>query len=85
MGESQYPSHLTTPAGWKTWPSRVIGARAGGDLSHGVRQWMSSVFGTEKETSSSEAFWESLSKRRCSRRMLDLCDLEATVREKSST
>ena len=58
---------------------------SGGDLSVWVRQWMSSVFGTEKEASSSEAFPEIFKKRSCRRRMLDLCDGDATVREKSST
>ena len=45
---------------------------------------MSSVFGTEKETSSAEALREISRKRPCRRRMFDLCDGEATVREKSS-
>ena len=30
VGDSQCPSHLRTPDGWKTWPSRVIGESAGG-------------------------------------------------------
>ena len=62
-----------------------MGERAGGDLLLWVRQWMSSVFGKEKETSSSEALREMVEKRLCRRRMLDLCDGDATVREKSST
>ena len=62
-----------------------MGEREGGDLSLWVRQWMSSVFGTEKETSSSAAFREMFRKRPCRRRMLHLCDGDATVREKSST
>ena len=61
------------------------GGERGGDLSLWVRQWMSSVFGTEKETSSAEALREISRKRPCRRRMLDLCDGDATVREKSST
>ena len=62
-----------------------MGERAGGDLSLCVRQWMSSVFGTEKETSSSEALLEMFRKRPYRRPMLDLCDGDATVRAKSST
>ena len=65
--------------------SRVRGVGEGGDLSEWVRQWMSSVFGTEKETSSSAARWDMFRKRSCRRRMLDLCDGDATVRKKSST
>ena len=65
--------------------SRVMGEEEGGDLSLWVRQWMSSVFGTEKETSSSAARWDMFRKRSCRRRMFDLCDGNATVREKSST
>ena len=61
------------------------GGKRGGDLSLWVRQWMSSVFGTEKETLSSEALQEISTNRPCRRRMLDLCDGDATVREKSST
>ena len=62
-----------------------MGERAGGDHSLWVRQWMSSVFGTEKETSSSEGLREMFRKRFCRRHVLDLCDGNATVREKSST
>ena len=62
-----------------------MGESAGGDLSLWVRQWMSSVFGTEKETSSAKALREISRKRPCRHRMLDLCDGDATVREKSST
>ena len=82
--DSQYPSHLTTLGRWKTWSLRVMVMRAVADLSLGVGQYMSSVFGREKETSSSEAFSELLWKRPCRCRMLDLCDWEATVREKSA-
>ena len=46
---------------------------------------MSSVLETEKETSSSEAFLVMFRKRFCRRLMLDLCDGDATVREKSFT
>ena len=57
----------------------------GGDLSLWVCQWMSSDFGTEKEKSSAEGLREISQKRPCRRSMLDLCDGDATVREKSST
>ena len=46
---------------------------------------MSSVFGTEKETMSSEAFLEMFKKRPCRRLMLDVCDGHATIRENSFT
>ena len=62
-----------------------MGAREGGALSLWVRQWMSSVFGTEKETSSSLALRARFRNKCCRRLMLDRCDGEATVREKSST
>ena len=62
-----------------------MGESAGGDLALWARQWMSSVFGTEKETSSAEAFRETTKRRLCRRHILDLCDIDPTVREKSST
>jgi len=49
-GVNQYPSHLTTPEVWKGWPSSSIGAAEGGVRSLGVRQWISSVLGTEKDS-----------------------------------
>jgi len=51
-GVNQYPSHLTTLEGWKRWPSTSIEAVEGarGVLWLGVRQWMSSVLGTENDT-----------------------------------
>ena len=61
------------------------GGERGGDLSLWVRQWMSSVFVTEKEMSSAVPFPEMFRKRPCRRRILDLCDGDATVKEKSST
>ena len=61
------------------------GRERGGDISLWVHKWMSSVFGTEKETSNAEAFRETPRKRLWWRRMLDLCDGNATVREKSPT
>ena len=65
--------------------SRVIGEGEGGDLSLWVRQWMSSVFGTEKQTPSSTARQDMFRKRFCRRHKLDLCDGDATVMAKSST
>ena len=61
------------------------GGAGGGDLALRVRQWMSLVFGTEKERSSSEAPRERVKKWPCRHRILDLCDADATLREKSST
>ena len=37
-GDSQYPSHLSTHDGWKTWPSNVMGEIAREDLSLWVRE-----------------------------------------------
>jgi len=71
-GVNQYPSHLTTWEGRKRWPSSSIGAFEGGVLWLGVRQWMSSVFGTEKETPMSRPFVAMVEKRVCKRRMLPL-------------
>jgi len=51
-GLNQSPSHLTSPMGVKTDPSRWIGALQMGALSLFVRQWISSVLGTEKLTPS---------------------------------
>jgi len=84
-GVNQYPSHLTTLEGWKRCPSRSMGAIEGVDLGLGVRQWMSSVFGTEKDTPMSWPLAAILLKRPCSLRMLALWEGEATVTEKSST
>ena len=84
-GVNQYPSHLTTLDGWKRWPSRSMGANDGGDLWLRVRQSMSSVFGTEKDTPRSGRFAATVSKSLCSLQMLPLWVWEATVIEKSST
>ena len=48
-GVNQYPSHLTSFLGEKYRSSSLTPAVAGGALSWGVRQWTSSVFGTEKD------------------------------------
>jgi len=84
-GEKQYPSHLTTLEGWKRWPSSSMGAIEGGDLGLGVRQWMSLVFGTEKDTPMSRPLAATVSKTLWSLWMLPLWEGEATVIEKSST
>jgi len=84
-GVNQYPSHLTTLESWKRCPSSSMGAIEGGDLRLGVRQWMSSVFGTEKDTPMSRPLAATVLKILCSLRMLPLWEGEATVIEKSST
>jgi len=84
-GVNQYPSHLTTLEGWKRWPSSSMGAIEGGDLWLGVRQWMSSVFGTEKDPPIPRPLAAIVLKRLCSLRMLPLSEGEATVIEKLST
>ena len=85
VGVNQYPSHLTTLEGWKRWPSSSMGAIEGGDLWLGVHQWMSSVFGTEKDTPMTRPLAATVLNSLFSLRMLPLWDGEATVIEKSST
>ena len=83
-GVSQKPSHLTTWVGWKTRPPREIGAREeGGSLWLGVRQLMSSVWGMENSTSRVRPLRARVRKIPCRRRMLVLCNSEASVTEKS--
>jgi len=84
-GVNQYLSHLTTLESWKRWPSSSIEAIQGGDIWLGVRQWLSSVFGTEKDTPMSRPLAATVSKSLCSLRMLPLWEGEATVIERSST
>ena len=71
-GGNQYPSHLTTLEGWKRWPSSAMGAIEGGDLWLGVRQWMSTVFGTEQDTPMSRPLAATVLKSLSSLRMLPL-------------
>jgi len=71
-GVNQYPSHLPTLEGWKRWPSSLIGAVEGGVLWLGVRQWISSVLGTEKDTPMSRPLVAMVEKSRYRRRMLPL-------------
>ena len=47
-GVNQYPGHITSTLGWKTDPSWWTGALEMGSMSVFVRQWMSSVLGTER-------------------------------------
>jgi len=82
---NQYPSHLTTLEGRKRWPSSSMGANEGGDLWLGVRLWMSSLFGTEKDTPMSPPLAATVLKSLYSLRMLPPWEGEATVIEKSST
>ena len=85
-GVSQKPSHLTTCAGWKTRPPRVIWACERGECGWlGVRQWMSSVLGMENSTFKVQLFSDRMWKIHSRRRMFVLGDSEATVMEKSST
>ena len=69
-GVNQYPSHLTTSEGRNRWPSSSMEAVEGGVLWLGVRQWMSSVFGTEKDTPMFWPFVDMVWKSSCRRRML---------------
>jgi len=71
-GVNQYPSLPTTLEGWKRWPCSSMGAMVGGDLWVGVRQWMSSVFGTKKDTHMSRPLAAIVLKMLCSLRMLPL-------------
>jgi len=84
-GVNQYPSHLTMWDGWKNSPSSSIGAVEGGVLWLEVRQWMSSVLGTEKDKPMSQPLVAMVEKSPWSRRMFPLWEGEATVTAKSST
>jgi len=84
-GVNQYPSHLTTWEGRKRWFSSSIGACKGGVLWLGVRQWMSSVLGTEEDTPMSRPFAAMVEKRLCKRDMLPVEEGEAPVIKRSST
>jgi len=82
---NQYPSHLTIWEGWKSYSSSSMGAIEGGVLWLGVRQWMSSVLGTEKDMPMSRPHGAMVEKNSCNRRIFLLWVGEATMREKSST
>ena len=56
LGVNLYPNHLTSSLGWKGQESRDTGIRQRGEGSFGVRQWISSVLGIEKERPSLFAF-----------------------------
>ena len=62
-----------------------MGAIEGGDLWLGVRQWMSSVIGTEKDTLMSRPLAATVAKSLCNLWMLLPWEGEATVIEQSST
>ena len=62
-----------------------MGAVEGGVLWLGVRQWISSVLGTEKDTRMSRPLAVMMEKSLCSWRMWPLWEGEATVIAKSST
>ena len=85
-GVNQYLSHLNESRGWNISPLIRTGERHLGDLLWlGVLQCISSVLGTEKETPRRAALASRILKSSWSRRMLPLCDREATDRQKSST
>jgi len=71
-GVNQYPSHLTTLEGWQRWPSSSIGAAEGGVFWLAVRQWISSVLATEKDTPLSRPFAAMMEKSLRSWHMLPL-------------
>ena len=51
LERNQYPSQRSLSEGKQIWPSRARGGgrgAPGGSLLTGVRQWISSVWGTEK-------------------------------------
>ena len=62
-----------------------MGAVEGGVLRLGVRQWMSSVLGTEKDLPMSRPFAAMVEKSFCKWRMFPLWEGEVMVIEKSST
>jgi len=69
---NQCPSHQTTGDGRKRWFSSSIGACEGGELWLGVRQWMISLLGTEKDTPMSGPFAAMVEDRFYRRRILPL-------------
>jgi len=68
-GVNQYHNHLTTWEGWQIYPSGSMGAVEGGDLWLGVRQWTSSVLGTEKDTPMSQPLVAMVEENPCNRCM----------------
>jgi len=71
-----------TREGWKKCSSNSMRGVEGGVLWLGVRQRMSLVLGTEKDTSMSQPLVAMVEKRLWSWRMLPLWEGEATVIEK---
>jgi len=84
-GGNQYPSGLITPEGRWRWSFSSIEAVEGVVLRLGVRQWATSVLGTEKATPMSRPLAAMMEKSLGRRGMLPLWVGEATVIEKSST
>jgi len=62
-----------------------MGAVEGGDLWLGVRQWISSVLGTEKDTPRCQPFLGIEENRLCRLCMLPLWEGKAIMIEQSST
>jgi len=81
-GVNKYPNHLTTWEGWESCPSSSIGAVEGGVLWLGVRQWISSVLGTEKDTPMSPPLAAMVEKNPRSRSIFPLWEAEATMIER---
>ena len=81
-GVNQYPSHPTTPEGWKRLSSSSIGAVEGWVLWLGVRQSSSSVLETEKDPPISRPIADMVGNGRCRRCMLPQYVGEATMSEK---
>ena len=71
-GVNQYPGQLTTLEGWKRWPSSSIAAVLRVVFWLGVRQWISSILGTEKDTPMPRPFAAMVEKSLCRQRMFPL-------------
>ena len=80
-----YPSHLNSSLGGKYRSSRRTPALDGAERSRGVRQWISSVFGTENVRPLGAVAWHREQKWRWSSWTLRRWDEEETVTTKSST
>ena len=84
-GVNQYPSHLTSSLGEKYRSSSLTPEVEAGARSWGVRQWTSSVLGTEKDRRLGAAMWQRARYWLCSGWMFLLWEVDATVITKSST
>ena len=88
LGTNQYPSQRSLSEGEKIWPSRATGGERGvpgGSLWTGVRQWISSVLGTEKSIFLAWAIARIVPKAAWRKRKLVRYEEEEVVRAKSST